>query len=127
MRLYVGNIPWSATNEDLHQRFGAHGNVTDARIITDRETQRSRGFGFVTFENDDDANDALREENGAEFQGRTLRVSEAQEKKPSSRGGNGHQHRGGGNGHHSGGGHDDSRRRRSRSGGSRRGERRDDR
>lgn len=121
MRLYVGNLPWSVTQEDLEQRFATHGPISDARIITDRESGRSRGFGFVTYDNDEDGQDAIREENGADFMGRTLRVSEAQDKQRSSNG-RGHRngnrngnHRGGGGGG-GGGGHQDQQRRRRRKG-----------
>lgn len=78
MRLYVGNVPWTATQDDLLGRFSTHGSVREARIITDRETGRSRGFAFVTYENAEDGQDAIKEEDGSDFMGRTLRVSEAQ-------------------------------------------------
>lgn len=76
MRLYVGNIPWSVTSEELSDFFGAHGPVESVFIVTDRETGKSRGFAFVSFQNEEDATSALTED-GAEFQGRTLRVNPA--------------------------------------------------
>ena len=63
-KIYVGNLPWRATDAQLSQLFGAHGEVTDARIVTDRETGRSRGFGFVTMSNAEAAQNAIRALNG---------------------------------------------------------------
>ncbi|MCL4441454.1 MAG: RNA-binding protein [Firmicutes bacterium] len=74
--LYVGNLPWSTKREDLEEAFRAHGEVVGSRIITDRETGRSRGFGFVEV-NDDDAEKMVEKMNGAEFEGRALTVNEA--------------------------------------------------
>ena len=73
--IYVGNIPWSATDEQLRELFAAFGSVGSARVITDRETGRSRGFGFVEME--DGADEAIAELNGHEMDSRPLRVSEA--------------------------------------------------
>ena len=73
--IYVGNIPWSATDEQLGELFAAFGSVSSARVITDRETGRSRGFGFVEME--DGADEAIAELNGHEMDSRPLRVSEA--------------------------------------------------
>ena len=73
--IYVGNIPWSATDEQLRELFAAFGSVSSARVITDRETGRSRGFGFVEME--DGADEAIAELNGHEMDSRPLRVSEA--------------------------------------------------
>ncbi|MDR0433864.1 MAG: RNA-binding protein [Gracilibacteraceae bacterium] len=74
--LYVGNLPWSATPEELTEYFGQYGNVVSSRIITDRETGRSRGFGFVEVE-DDDAERLAEELNGKDYNGRALTVNEA--------------------------------------------------
>jgi len=74
--LYVGNLPWSTTSEELTEYFARFGNVIGSRIITDRETGRSRGFGFVEVASED--SERLAEElNGSEFNGRSLTVNEA--------------------------------------------------
>lgn len=77
-KLYVGNIPWKATEEDLKKLFSEFGDVDNVRIITDRETGRSRGFGFVEM---NDAEEAMNNLNDSEFMGRTLRVNEARDRK----------------------------------------------
>ncbi len=77
-KLYVGNIPWKATEEDLKKLFSEFGDVDNVRIITDRETGRSRGFGFVEM---NDAEEAMSNLNDSEFMGRTLRVNEARDRK----------------------------------------------
>jgi len=77
--IYVGNLPFSATEEDLRNLFSQHGTVHSVKMITDRETGKPRGFGFVEIEQDG-ANAAIEALNGAEFQGRNLRVNEAREK-----------------------------------------------
>ncbi|MCA9308778.1 RNA-binding protein [Candidatus Saccharibacteria bacterium] len=76
-RLFVGGLPFSTTSEELEELFAAHGTVASARVITDRETQRSKGFGFVEFENDDEGKAAESALNGSELGGRTLTVNEA--------------------------------------------------
>lgn len=81
-KLYVGNLPFTATDESLEDIFAAHGTVLSARVITDRETGRSRGFGFVEFENGEDADKAMRALDGSDMGGRPLRVNEAQEQRP---------------------------------------------
>lgn len=73
--LYVGNLSFETTADDLREAFGQHGPVTTAQVIADRETGRSRGFGFVEMETG--AEDAVATLNGAQFQGRTLTVNEA--------------------------------------------------
>ena len=78
-KLYVGNLPWSATEDELRDLFAAFGNVESVRIITDRETGRSRGFGFVEMD-DPGADRAVEEANGQSLGGRPLRVNEAQER-----------------------------------------------
>jgi RNA recognition motif-containing protein len=97
--LYVGNLPFSTTSEDLEQLFGQHGQVTRAQVMSDRETGRSRGFGFV--EMGDGADAAIQALNGNQFQGRALTVNEARprEERPRSGGGGG-----GGRGGYGGGG-----------------------
>jgi RNA recognition motif-containing protein len=75
--IYVGNLPWSASADDLLPVFQEHGQVTRAQVITDRETGRSRGFGFVEMANDAEAQQAIEALNGAPFQGRPLTVNEA--------------------------------------------------
>lgn len=74
--LYVGNLPWATKPEDLEEIFGEHGEVVGSRIITDRETGRSRGFGFVEV-GDGDAEKMIEVMNGRDFQGRLLTVNEA--------------------------------------------------
>lgn len=73
-RLYVGNLPYQLTLDDLKEFFADAGDVTDAAIITDRDTGRSKGFGFVEFATDDQANRAQTMFNGAQMKGRTLKV-----------------------------------------------------
>jgi RNA recognition motif-containing protein len=73
--LYVGNLPWKATEQELHDLFSQYGQVNSVKIISDRETGRSRGFGFVEME--DGGDEAMQNLNGAEFGGRNIRVNEA--------------------------------------------------
>src|SRR5215210_6695676 len=73
--IYVGNLAWSVTNEDLLELFGQHGKVVQAQVITDRETGRSRGFGFVEMENDQEAQKAIDALNGAMHNNRPLTVN----------------------------------------------------
>jgi RNA recognition motif-containing protein len=74
--LYIGNLPWSTTEEELAQAFAAHANVVSARIIMDRETGRSRGFGFVEVA-DEDVDQAVEAMNGTQLSGRDIIVNEA--------------------------------------------------
>ncbi|HHV62379.1 MAG TPA: RNA-binding protein [Firmicutes bacterium] len=74
--LYVGNLPWRVTDDDLARVFSAHAEVKNSRVIVDRETGRSRGFGFVEVD-DVDADKVIREMNGSEIDGRTIIVNEA--------------------------------------------------
>ncbi|MGE0806332.1 MAG: RNA recognition motif domain-containing protein [Burkholderiaceae bacterium] len=99
-KIYVGNLPWRATDAQLSQLFGNHGEVTDAKIVTDRETGRSRGFGFVTMASDEAAQAAIRALNGYSLEGRSLVVNEAREQA----GGGGGGRRPGGGGYGGGGG-----------------------
>ena len=77
MRSFVGNIPYTTTGDDLSELFGEFGEVNDARVITDRGTGRSKGFGFVDMPNDSDANEAMKSLNGSDYNGRPLTVNEA--------------------------------------------------
>jgi RNA recognition motif-containing protein len=77
MKIYVASIPFRSSEDDLRRAFENYGDVSSVRIIKDRETQRSRGFGFVEMDNDDDAQQAINALNGSEFQGRELVVNEA--------------------------------------------------
>lgn len=90
-KIYVGNLPWSATEAEIRDFFGAVGEVHSVAVITDRETGRSRGFGFVEMD-DADAEKAINELNGRDMGGRPLRVNEAQDR----RGGGGPRGGGGG-------------------------------
>jgi RNA recognition motif-containing protein len=76
MNLFVGNLPYTTTSDDLHEVFSPYGTVARAQVINDRETGRSRGFGFVEME--DGGQDAIDALNGADFGGRPLKVNEAQ-------------------------------------------------
>ena len=80
-KLFVGSLPWSANDEDLQTAFAPHGNVISAKVVTDKETRRSRGFGFVEFENETEATAAIQALNGSELKGRNIIVSEAKPKK----------------------------------------------
>jgi len=84
MRLYVGNLAYSSTKEQLAEVFGHHGEVTDAFVVMDRDTGRSKGFGFVEMPNDNEAQEAMRELDGTMLEGRSIRVNEAtpQENRP---------------------------------------------
>lgn len=105
-RLYVGNLPWSTTEEELSEHFGQHGELKAVRIITDKETKQSRGFAFVEYVDEDSAAKACAAEDGKEFGGRELRVREAEDRRPPreprSAGSSEDRHggNGNGNGHH---------------------------
>ena len=89
-KLYVGNLPYSVTEERLQQHFAQHGSVVSARIITDKFTGRSKGFGFVEMNSDQEAERAATALNGTDFEGRNIVVSEARPQQPrDSRGGGG--------------------------------------
>jgi RNA recognition motif-containing protein len=103
-KLYVGNISFDTTNEDLVEAFGAHGKVTSAQVILDRETGRSRGFAFVEMADGGEA--AVQAMNGANFMGRTLTVNEARPREERPRGGGGGGYGGGGGGGRGGYGRD---------------------
>lgn len=86
MRLYVGNVAFSSTEDSLKAAFSQFGQVDEVAIITDRDTGRSRGFAFVTMANDDEAQTAIEEMNGQEVDGRTISVNEARPKQNRPRG-----------------------------------------
>jgi RNA recognition motif-containing protein len=101
-KLFVGGLPYSVTDEELQSAFAGVGNVVSAKVITDRESGRSKGFGFVEMESDDEAKTAVEQLNGSDMSGRSISVSEARPKEEGGRrdfGGN----RGGGNGGSGGG------------------------
>ena len=77
MKIYVGNLPWSVDDSKLKEMFSSYGDVTEASVITDKFTRRSKGFGFVTFANDESGQKAISEMNEKEIEGRALKVSEA--------------------------------------------------
>ncbi|MCJ7552952.1 MAG: RNA-binding protein [Ignavibacteriaceae bacterium] len=80
-KLFVGSLPWSLSDEELQAAFAPHGNVLSANVVTDKETRRSRGFGFVEFENESEATAAIQALNGSDLKGRNIIVSEAKPKK----------------------------------------------
>lgn len=79
-KLYVGNLPFSTTEEELQTLFEEHGEVAATNVIADRETGKSRGFGFVEFQNEGDAAEAQQALDGFDLGGRSLRVNEAQDR-----------------------------------------------
>ena len=112
-KLFVGSLSWNTTDEGLRRAFEKFGEVLEAKVIKDRETDRSRGFGFVSFANPKDAMDAMAAMDGQELDGRTIKVNEAQERERTGggprgggerRGGGGFSRGGGGGGERRGGG-----------------------
>jgi len=105
-KLFVGGLSWDTTDDGLRQAFAPHGETTEAKVITDRDTGRSRGFGFVTYAQDEDAKTAISKMDGTSLDGKTIKVNEAQEKSPRGGGGgrSGGGFGGGGGGGRSGGG-----------------------
>ena len=117
MNIFVGSLPFSLQEADLRELFEAYGEVSTVKLINDRETGRSKGFGFVEMSDDEAAQKAITGLNGAEVKGRTIAVSQAEDKKPGdrrsgggggyggggSRGGSGGGGYGGGGGNRSGG------------------------
>lgn len=77
-KLYVGNLPFDCGEEDLHELFASQGEVISAKVVTDRETGRSRGFGFVEMASSEDAQNAIQNLDGKDFMGRALKVNIAQ-------------------------------------------------
>ena len=103
INIYVGNLPFSTTDTDLEDLFSQFGTISRAAIITDRETGRSRGFGFVEMENDEEGRKAIAEMNEKEFNGRNLTVNEARPRAPRTGGGGYGGGSGGGGDGYSGG------------------------
>jgi RNA recognition motif-containing protein len=103
-KLYVGNLSYTVDSSELEQLFGAHGQVTSAQIINDRDTGRSKGFGFVEMSSDAEAQAAIAALNGQQHDGRALTVNEARPREERSGGGGGGGGRGGGGGGYGGGG-----------------------
>lgn len=101
-KLYVGNLSFNTTTEDLERIFGELGSVQSANLIEDRETGRSRGFGFVEMSSKEEAQNAINALNGKDVDGRNLTVNEAKPRE--DRGGSGGGNRGGGRGGYGGGG-----------------------
>ena len=104
-KLYVGNLSFSVTDDELHQAFASFGNISSARVVMDRMSGRSKGFGFVELEDDQSADEAISKMDGQTIGGRPVRVSEAkpQEDRPRREGGGGGGF-GGGGGRDGGGG-----------------------
>jgi RNA recognition motif-containing protein len=98
-KLYCGNLSYNVSNSDLDQIFGEYGTVQSAEVVMDRDTGRSKGFGFVEMGSDEEAQAAIAGVNGTEHDGRTLTVNEARPREPRSGGGGG-----GGRGGYGGGG-----------------------
>ncbi len=97
MKIYVGNLPFSIDDAALAEMFAKHGSVDSAKVITDRESGRSRGFGFVEMEDDDEASKAIEATNDLELEGRTLAVNKAKPKqKRDGPGGGSYSREGGG-------------------------------
>ena len=92
MNIYVGNLPYTVRDNDLLEMFQAYGNVSSAKVVMDRETDRSKGFGFVEMSSDDEGTNAINKLNGHEINGRALRVNEArprEDRRPGGGGGGG--------------------------------------
>jgi RNA recognition motif-containing protein len=109
-RLYVGNLAYTVSSDDLQQLFEQYGTVTSAQVLSDRETGRSRGFGFVEMSDDAEADGAIEQLDGQDHEGRRLTVNEARPRTPggggSRGGGGGYGGYGGGRGGYGGGGGD---------------------
>ena len=86
-KVFVGSLSWNTDETGLRQAFSQFGEIVEARVISDRETGRSRGFGFVTFNNPEEAQKAIEEMNGRSLDGRAIKVNEAQDKPRAPRGG----------------------------------------
>jgi RNA recognition motif-containing protein len=104
-KLFVGNLSFNTTENDLNDAFAAHGTVTETNLMMDRETGRPRGFGFVTMSSADEANKAIEALNGKDMDGRALTVNDAKPREERSGGGGGgrREFRGGGGGYGGGG------------------------
>lgn len=97
-KLYVGNLSYSVDSSGLEQLFSQHGTVQSAEVIADRDSGRSKGFGFVEMSSEDEAQAAIAALNGTDYDGRALTVNEAKPREPRSGGGGGGGRRGGGGG-----------------------------
>jgi len=97
-RLYVGNLSFSSNEQSLRDAFSAHGEVVDVHVVSDRMTGQSRGFGFVTMGSQEQAQGAMSAMSGADLDGRTLKVNEAEERSSGGGGGGGRSGGGGGGG-----------------------------
>ncbi len=104
MNIYVGNLSYGVSDDNLREVFEAFGTVSSAKVITDKYSGRSKGFGFVEMDNDAEANAAIEQLDGAEIDGRSVKVNEARPKED-NRGGGGGGYRGGGNRGGGGGGY----------------------
>ncbi len=96
MNIYVGNLPFNLGEEDLKEIFEEYGEVSTTKIIADKFSGRSKGFGFVEMDNDEEANNAIKELNNAEISGRNIKVNESKPRSTESRGGGGDRRGGGG-------------------------------
>ncbi len=96
MNIYVGNLSWGLKDQDLANMFASFGEVASAKIVTDKFTQRSKGFGFVEMPNDAEAQAAIAQLNGSEVEGRNLVVNESRPKQEGGGGGGGYNKGGGG-------------------------------
>ena len=94
MNIYVGNLPFNMGEDDLKEIFEEYGEISSVKIVSDKFTGRSKGFGFVEMENDDEANNAIKELNNAEVSGRNIKVNESKPRSNDNRGGG--DRRGGG-------------------------------
>jgi cold-inducible RNA-binding protein len=103
-KLFVGGLSWNTTDQGLRDAFAKFGEVTDAKVITDRDTGRSRGFGFVTFSDPAAGDQAMSSMDGSQLDGRTIRVNEAEDRGRSGGGGGGGGGGRGGGGRGGGGG-----------------------
>ncbi len=104
MNIYVGNLSWNLKDQDLQNLFSSHGEVTSAKIVLDKFTNRSKGFGFVEMANDDEAQSAINALNGTEVDGRNIVVNESRPKEGGSSNGGGYKKRSFGGGGNSGSG-----------------------
>ena len=103
-KLFVGSLSWDTNDDGLHEAFAQFGEISEAKVICDRDSGRSRGFGFVTFNDDEAADKAIAAMNGFQLDGRPIRVDVAQDRRGGGGGGGGGGYRGGGGGDGGGGG-----------------------
>lgn len=104
MNIYVGNLSYGVSDDNLREVFEAFGSVSSAKVITDKYSGRSKGFGFVEMDNDAEGHAAIEQLDGAEIDGRSVKVNEARPREERPRGGGGGGYRGGGGGGYRGGG-----------------------